>query len=300
MTSSAKLVISIVAYNSDPTELASSIESAHRTSHPHEVIVVDNSPDTSLERVVVALGAAYMKTPANRGFGAAHNIVLRDALEHSPFCLILNPDCSFDDGVLDELIEFLMTNDDVGLVMPRILYPDGSEQKLCKLLPNPLNLISRRFGGKLLKSFSSEAMKRFECGRVDLSRPTNIPYLSGCFMLMCTAALKRVGLFDEQIFMYLEDLDLCRRIHRGFPLFSIRMPTLRTGTRGGPIPIGNSCERTFARQFIILANMDGFSTGRGAPSTWRWNCRGMVIGNVRRFPATRQRIDKFSRQEPFR
>ena len=205
-----------MAYNSDPTELASSIESAHRTSHPHEVIVVDNSPDTSLERVVVALGAAYMKTPANRGFGAAHNIVLRDALEHSPFCLILNPDCSFDDGVLDELIEFLMTNDDVGLVMPRILYPDGSEQKLCKLLPNPLNLISRRFGGKLLKSFSSEAMKRFECGRVDLSRPTNIPYLSGCFMLMRTAALKRVGLFDEQIFMYLEDLDLCRRIHREF------------------------------------------------------------------------------------
>jgi len=41
----------------------------------------------------------------------------------------------------------------------------------------------------------------------------DVPYLSGCFMLFRTEALKEVGLFDERFFMYPEDIDLTRRIH---------------------------------------------------------------------------------------
>jgi GT2 family glycosyltransferase len=216
LTQSPVLITSIVAYKTPPSELASSIKSAHRTRHPHEVVVVDNSRDTALEPVVLAEGGVYRKASRNLGFGSAHNLILRDAIGRSPFCLVLNPDCSFEDGVLDELLEFLSKNDDAGLVMPRVVYPDGSEQRLSKLLPRPSDLLARRFGGRFLKSLQAEAMRRFECGRMDLSAPMNIPYLSGCFMLMRTAALERVGLFDERIFMYLEDLDLTRRLHREF------------------------------------------------------------------------------------
>jgi GT2 family glycosyltransferase len=44
----------------------------------------------------------------------------------------------------------------------------------------------------------------------------NVPYLSGCFMLMRTKAVQKARLFDERFFMYPEDIDLTRRIHRDY------------------------------------------------------------------------------------
>jgi GT2 family glycosyltransferase len=58
--------------------------------------------------------------------------------------------------------------------------------------------------------------KRYELRDLDLSRPVNAPYLSGCFMMLRTQAVVEAGLFDERFFMYPEDIDLTRRIHRNY------------------------------------------------------------------------------------
>ena len=59
-------------------------------------------------------------------------------------------------------------------------------------------------------------MRRFELRDSGYDKIMNVPYLSGCFMLLKAAALKKAGLFDERFFMYPEDIDITRRIHREF------------------------------------------------------------------------------------
>lgn len=73
------------------------------------------------------------------------------------------------------------------------------------------------FGRRFLPSWlNRKRNERFELRATGYNREMNVPYLSGCFMLLRTEALRQVGLFDERFFMYPEDIDLTRRIHRHF------------------------------------------------------------------------------------
>ena len=90
-----------------------------------------------------ACNVTYIRTAQNIGFGKAHNVAFDHALP-SKYHLVLNPDVQFDQGVLEELYGFLELNESVGLVMPRVLYPDGSPQNLCKRLPTPIDIFAKR------------------------------------------------------------------------------------------------------------------------------------------------------------
>ena len=106
-------------------------------------------------------------------------------------------------------------NPDVGLVMPKVLYPDGTLQYLCKLLPTPLDLFGRRFlNFGPFRKIIEKRNEVYELRFTGYDKIMEVPYLSGCFMFIRTEVLKKVGLFDERFFMYLEDTDLSRRIHR--------------------------------------------------------------------------------------
>jgi GT2 family glycosyltransferase len=106
-------------------------------------------------------------------------------------------------------------NKDVGLVMPKVLYPDGNIQYLCKLLPTPLDLFGRRFLNFCpFKKIVEKRNEVYELRFTGYDKIMEVPYLSGCFMFIRTEVLKKVGLFDERFFMYLEDTDLSRRTHR--------------------------------------------------------------------------------------
>jgi GT2 family glycosyltransferase len=212
MTSKQAIIASIVLYKNDPEEVASAIGSV--LSAPMEVActVVDNSPVADLRAPVVDSGASYLFAGENRGFGAAHNLVLRQCMDKAEYLLVMNPDIRFGPEVLPALHEFMNRNPEVGLVMPRILYPDGSDQGLCKRLPSPGDLLIRRFLGRFGGSLFSRRLEDYELRHLDLSVSREIPSLSGCFMFIRSEALRTVGVFDERFFMYMEDVDLCRRI----------------------------------------------------------------------------------------
>ena len=102
------------------------------------------------------------------------------------------------------------SNPDVGQVMPKVVYPSGEIQYLCKLLPTPVDLIVRRFIP--VKSYNDKHDYNYELHWTGYDREMEVPSLSGCFMFLRCSVLKEVGGFDERYFMYAEDLDLCRRI----------------------------------------------------------------------------------------
>jgi hypothetical protein len=101
---------------------------------------------------------------------------------------------------------------DVGLLMPRVLYPDGSLQHLCRLLPSPVDLVLRRFGSGPFRWLFDKRMSRYDMRRFDYLRPGYVPVLSGCFMFCRRSVLELIGGFDERFFLYMEDTDLCRRV----------------------------------------------------------------------------------------
>jgi GT2 family glycosyltransferase len=155
----------------------------------------------------------YLRAPSNNGYGAGHNIALREVLDTAEFHFVLNPDISFEPTELKNMLDFMKSDASIGQLMPRVTYPDGSLQYLCKLLPTPADLLLRRFAFGPLKRLQNARTEKFELRHSGYNKVLNIPYLSGCFMLFRTSALRRVGLFDERFFMYPEDIDITRRMH---------------------------------------------------------------------------------------
>jgi len=206
----------IVVYRNDPEQVEASIRSVLSSQIRAICTVVDNSPTPELREVAAATGAEYIFPGRNLGFGGGHNLAMRVNRQRAEYCLIQNPDIRFSQEVLPALYRYMSEHPDAGIVMPRILYPDGSEQRLCKRLPEPLDLVARRFLGSWGEGLFKTRLDRYELRHLDLNVVREVPNLSGCFMFIRSAALEKTGYFDERFFMYMEDVDLCRRIGRHY------------------------------------------------------------------------------------
>jgi GT2 family glycosyltransferase len=157
----------------------------------------------------------YIFNNANIGYGSAHNIAMRKSIDDGVnYHLVLNPDIYFESGVLEKLFEYMEFNQDVGHVMPKVVYPNGELQYLTKMIPTPADLIFRRFIP--FKNWKEKKAYKYELRFSGYDKIINVPYLSGCFMFLRVKVLEEIGVFDERFFMYPEDIDLTRRIHEKY------------------------------------------------------------------------------------
>ena len=209
------VIVSVVLYNSSKQEVENLIACFLSNVSVKMLVFVDNGGCSwvekySSERVV------YLKAEYNGGYGYGHNLAMSKYLSQCDYYIVSNPDISFPDCAIDELVDVasLMS---FGLIMPNIVYPDGRRQELCKLLPNPLHLFSRRFLPFLAEWLDSNYLLR----SANYSETFFCPSLSGCFMFFKREAIEVVGGFDERFFMYLEDIDLSRRVAEGFGAFYV-------------------------------------------------------------------------------
>jgi GT2 family glycosyltransferase len=208
------LSVSIVAYRHNAEELEELIHSVNRVECVSKLHIIDNSPTDELRGGVGFGKVEYVFNPSNPGYGTAHNLAIRKSIDTGErYHLVLNPDVHFEPGTLEKLVDFMDRNADIANVMPQVYYPDGSIQYLCKLLPTPHDWIGRRFNPS--KRMVEARNELFELRFTGYGETMDVPFLSGCFMFLRVEALEKVGLFDERIFMYSEETDLCRRLIRG-------------------------------------------------------------------------------------
>lgn len=207
------IIACIVLYENDIIMLKESIRSFLDTDLAVHLYLIDNSPSSDLAILQNDDRISYIHNPLNPGFGASHNVAIQKSLEFdSDYHLVLNPDIYFEKETLEQLCKFMDFNLDVGHVMPKVTYPNGDIQYLCKTNPTFFDLFARGFMPSFLKKAFKKRMDRYEYKDQDYNKIIyGIPYLSGCFMFLRTSVLKRVGFFDDKIFMYLEDADLTRR-----------------------------------------------------------------------------------------
>jgi glycosyltransferase involved in cell wall biosynthesis/GT2 family glycosyltransferase len=206
-----QLTCSIVLYNNEVALVQKAIDSVLQTRLPLKLYLIDNSQTDNLKTLASHPSVSYIFNNKNLGFGKAHNIAIKKSIDESPYHLVLNPDIEFKPGVLESIYQFMEEHHDVGQLLPKVFYNNGNLQKLCHLLPAPVNLVGRRFFENM--NWSKRINDEYELNGFAYNRCLNIPNLSGCFMFLRCNVLKQVGLFDERYFMYMEDIDLCRRIH---------------------------------------------------------------------------------------
>ena len=204
-----KLSASLVLFHNDPAHYGLAMQS-YLDGCNGVLYVIDNSSIPLQHQLFDHPRVRYFFVGRNLGFGAAHNRALALLDGQSDAHLLLNPDVHFGAEVLPALSRCLASDASIGAVMPRIEYPNGDLQHLCKLLPTPFDLILRRFIP--VAALRERINRRYELHELNQRCRSEIPCLSGCFLLVRTALLQRLGGFDERYFMYLEDVDLMRRI----------------------------------------------------------------------------------------
>lgn len=206
------ITASVVVYNTD-IKLVEKVIKSYKPSTVRKLYIIDNSP-ISTEWYLGREHIEYIFNNKNMGYGSAHNIGIKKSIEiGAKYHIVLNPDLYFEPSIIDKLIEYSDKNTDVVYMLPKVLYPSGELQYLCKLLPTPFDLIIRRFLPNV--GFLKKRNDRYILKGTGYDKIMNPPCLSGCFMFMRTKTLEENNLFfDERFFMYCEDFDLMRRLHR--------------------------------------------------------------------------------------
>ena len=187
---------------------------AFATRHlPHEVIVVDNgSGDGAPEWVARSWPAArVLANPDNRGFTRAVNQGLEAASGEA--LLLLNPDCRVTVAGLERLLEVLALDPRNAAVAPMLVDEEGRPARSCGRFPSLWSLACEHLG--LARRFPrSPWLAGHKYGHRALESLGRVGWCSGAALLMSRAAYQRIGGLDEKIFMYMEEVDWCRRAHQ--------------------------------------------------------------------------------------
>jgi GT2 family glycosyltransferase len=209
------ITASIVTYNNAHDELHTVINCI-TNNNVDCIYIVDNSATDILRKFATSLSEkiVYIYGQGNVGYGAGHNIAIKKAIAlNANYHLVLNADISFEANIINELTDYMEKHKDVGLIQPKIFYPNGQLQMLCKLLPTPQDILFRQF---LPKKLRQKIDRKYTLADSGYDKIMNIPYLSGCFMYFRVDTLRNIGLFDERYFMYFEDTDISRRIYENY------------------------------------------------------------------------------------
>lgn len=207
------LSVSIVTYHTDLNELGQCLQSL-TSPIVGRIFIVDNGNEQRIADFVAGFDNIEYIASDNVGYGAAHNKAIRRAMQlGASYHLVLNSDVRFSPDILSRLIAVMEQRTEIGQLQPRIEYPDGRLQHTVRLLPTPLDVFGRRF---LPAKLFRRRNERYLLQQFDHKSELNIAYHQGSFMLLRIAALIEIGLFDERFFMYPEDIDLTRRMHRLF------------------------------------------------------------------------------------
>lgn len=189
METANTLSLIIVSFNS-----AAVLEGCLRSiGEGYEVIVVDNASSDESAAIAQRLGARVIVNPRNLGYGAACN---RGAAAASGTELIfLNPDVRLAPGCLDKLLEMAASFPQAAALGPRIINADGTRMFQAH---SYIEMQSQRM-------CTEEALPGGDC---------SVGFLSGAILMVRRRAFEAVGGFDEAIFLYYEDDDLCHRLRQ--------------------------------------------------------------------------------------
>lgn len=215
--------LSIIIVNYKTEELTinclDSVYESYLQRMDYEVIVVDNaSDDGSIEAVERRFPqAVVVKNEENLGFSKANNIGIRKS--KGDYVLLLNSDTLVESDTIQKSLDFMQDRPQVGVLGCKVVLENGELDVACKRsFPTPANGFYHAL--KLDKRFpKSRRFGEYNLTFVNPDTTCSVDCVMGAYMLVSRKAIDKVGLLDEDYFMYGEDIDWCYRIKQaGFQI----------------------------------------------------------------------------------
>jgi len=210
MNEKLSISVSIVLYNENLKELTKTIQCFLELPLQKKLYLIDNTPKKLFEDTFNYPEIVYIPVGKNVGFGAGHNRILTAIENTSKYHLVLNPDVVFQKKVIQNLILELEKNSEIAMIAPKVLFPNGAHQYSCRRYPHILELFARRF--PLLKTIFKSTIFKGTYRDKNLKEPFYAEYITGCFHLYKTNDFVKLKGFDERYFLYMEDVDICKKI----------------------------------------------------------------------------------------
>lgn len=178
-----------------------------------EVLVVDNvSRDGSADMVAAEFpGVKLIRSQVNLGFAAANNRAFAQAIGR--YVVLLNSDAFLQSGALHRAIRHMEHEPEVGLGGAKLVGRDGSWQPSARLFPSLLNDFLS-LSGLAARYPKSHFFGRFDRTWADPAEACDVDWVPGAFSIIRRDALEKTGYFDEDFFLYYEEVDLCRRFKK--------------------------------------------------------------------------------------
>ena len=199
------LSVIIINYNTKGL-LESAIRSVlnSQTNYKIEILVPDNgSVDGSQAMVKEKFPeVSLIENNANLGFSKGNNVAIKQAVGR--YILLLNSDTEVRTDTLDLSISYMDERENVGAMGCKVMLPNGELDKACRRkFPNPWNSFLRLFGFKKISDYNINT---------PIDQETEVDAVMGAYMMVPKSVIDKVGMLDEEYFMYGEDLDWCWRI----------------------------------------------------------------------------------------
>lgn len=197
-----KVSIIILTYNSEESieRLFESIIKFNKGSD-YEIIVVDNNSEDETIRVVQNSKFKVIENKENFGFAKGINIGAKEA--GGEYLLFINPDTEWNHGSVDDLASLFENDIEVGVIGGKILTKEGKSEKSA---------------GRFLRAFevfiTTLGLDEALGVRFSPNRRQEVDFVSGGLMAVRKDLFKRLGGFDENLFMYIEDMEFCFRIKK--------------------------------------------------------------------------------------
>jgi GT2 family glycosyltransferase len=182
----------------------------------YEMIVIDNHSGDGLSEMLREKFSKELETgklqliesPKNIGMGSGNNLGVKRA--SGQYIMIINPDVAVLPGSIENLIDFAEKKEGIGCLAPRLLNPNKTIQQSCYQFPNFLMPILLRTGFGI---FGQKKLEKYMMSDKDFSHEVEVDWVRGAAMFFRKSFYEDLGGFDERFFMYMEDVDICRRIH---------------------------------------------------------------------------------------
>lgn len=206
------LSIIIVNYHSQAKlkNCLAALQSEPPASIAWEVIVVDNASGDDLGFLAGQPGIRLVRSAKNLGMGGGNNLGI--AAAQGEYILVLNPDTVIKGAAIDTMLSYLRADKEIGIVGPKLIYPDGTLQYSCARFPNFFMPVLRR---TFLGDYFAGSRDSFMMNDFDHASVQAVDWLMGSCLMFRKKSVLPGGKdfeprFDERYFMYFEDTDLCR------------------------------------------------------------------------------------------
>jgi len=187
------------------------------------IVIVDNNSGDNIDKFIEQEypEVRVIMQPINAGFAKSQNVGMKSA--EAKYHFVLNPDTDFSscENVIQKLYDYMEEHQKIGIIGPKIIYPDGSLQYSCWRFPRNFQPLYQRTKLGKTKTGKSKVdhhhMKDF-----DHNKTQPVDAIMGSAMFVRGEAIKDVGMFDERYWMYYEDIDWCRRFWiSGWPVYYV-------------------------------------------------------------------------------